>query len=130
MQRIWKLARQVTKKCPNCQRNKPSRYKPYGKLQLVKLVTQLQEVILQDFIVKLPKSKDPIIGQEYDSIFIIVDKFTKQGYFIAYIKEILVEEIAQIYIKEVFARYKTPDKIILNRDTRFILIYWQVFIVE
>ena len=43
---------------------------------------------------KLLKLKDPIIRQEYNSIFIIVDKFTKWGYFIAYIEEILVEDIA------------------------------------
>ena len=49
-------------------------------------------------------------------MFIIVDKFTKWGYFIAYIEEILVEKVAQIYIKEVFARYGVLDKIILDRD--------------
>ena len=76
-----------------------------------------------DFIVKLPKLKDPITEQEYNSIFIIVDKFTKWGYFIAYIKEILVKDMAQIYIKEVFLRYRAPAKIILNRDIRFILAF-------
>ena len=66
-----------------------------------------------DFIVKLLKLKDPITGQEYNSIFIIVNKFTKWGYFIAYIKEILVKDIAQVYIKEVFAKYRVLNKIIL-----------------
>ena len=83
-----------------------------------------------DFIVKLLKLKDPIIGQEYDSIFIIIDKFTKWGYFIAYIEEILVKNIVQDYIKEVFLKYKVLDKIILDRDTRFILIFWQIFTAE
>ena len=83
----------------------------------VKLVNKLQEVILQDFIVKLLKLKDPITKQEYDSIFIIINKFTKQGYFIAYIEEILVKDIVQVYIKEVFLRYRVLVKIILNRDT-------------
>ena len=69
---------------------------------------------------KLLKLKVPIIGQEYNSIFIIINKFTKWGYFIAYIKEILVENIVQIYIKEVFIRHRVLNKIILNRDTRFI----------
>ena len=72
---------------------------------------------------KLPKLKDPITGQEYNSIFIIIDKFTKWGYFIAYIKEILAENIAQVYIKEIFLRYRVLNKIILNRDIRFILIF-------
>ena len=72
---------------------------------------------------KLPKLKDPITKQEYDSIFIIVDKFTKWGYFITYIKDILVEDIAQVYVKEVFLRHGVPAKIILNRDIRFILAF-------
>ena len=42
---------------------------------------------------KLLKLKDPIIGQKYNIIFIIIDKFTKWGYFIAYIKKILVKDI-------------------------------------
>ena len=67
--------------------------------------------------------KDPIIGQEYNIIFIIVDKFIKWGYFVAYIEEILVEDIAQIYIKEVFVRHRVLTKIILNRDMRFIVTF-------
>jgi len=35
-------------------------------------------------------------------ILVIVDKITKWGYIIPYIEEILVEDIARIYIKEVF----------------------------
>ena len=66
---------------------------------------------------KLLKSKNPITRQEYNSIFVIIDKFTKWGYFIAYIKEILVEDIVQVYVKEVFLRYRVLNKIILNRDT-------------
>ena len=66
---------------------------------------------------KLLKLKDPIIRQEYDSIFIVIDKFTKWGYFIAYIKEILAENIVQVYIKEVFLKYRVLTKIILNQDT-------------
>ena len=42
---------------------------------------------------KLLKLKDFIIGQEHNTIFIIVDKFTKWGYFIIYTEEILVENI-------------------------------------
>ena len=77
-----------------------------------------------DFIIKLLKLKDPITEQEYNSIFIIINKFTKWGYFIAYTEEILVKDIVQVYIKEVFARYGVLDKIILDRDTRFISVFW------
>ena len=53
----------------------------------------------------------------------IVNKFTKQGYFVVCIEEILAEDIAQIYIKEVFARYGVLIKIISDRDMRFIVIF-------
>ena len=72
---------------------------------------------------KLLKLKDPITGQEHNIIFIIVNKFTKQGYFIIYTKEILVKDVAQIYIKEIFIRHKVPAKIISDKDTRFIIIF-------
>jgi len=35
-------------------------------------------------------------------ILVIIDRLTKWGYFIAYIKEILIKDIACIYIKKVF----------------------------
>jgi len=56
-------------------------------------------------------------------ILVIVDKLTKWEYFIACTEEILVEDIARIYIKEVFARYGALDKIILDRDLRFITAF-------
>ena len=56
-------------------------------------------------------------------IFIIINKFTKQGYFIAYTKEISAEDIAQIYIKEIFIKHRVPVKIISDRDTRFIIAF-------
>ena len=52
-----------------------------------------------------------------------MDKFTKWGYFIAYIEEILAEDVVQVYVKEVFSRYRVLDKIILNKDTKFISVF-------
>ena len=56
-------------------------------------------------------------------IFIIVNKFTKWGYFVVYTEEISAEDIAQIYIKEVFVRHRVLAKIISDRDTRFIIVF-------
>ena len=76
-----------------------------------------------DFIIKLLKLKDPITGQDYNAILVIVDKLTKWGYFIAYIEEISAEDIAKIYIKEVFIRHRALIKVILDRDLRFIAAF-------
>jgi len=52
-----------------------------------------------------------------------VDKLIKWGYFIVYTKEISAEDIARIYIKEVFTRHRVLNKIILDRDPRFIAAF-------
>ena len=52
-----------------------------------------------------------------------MDKLTKWGYFVAYIEEISAEDVAYIYTKEIFARHKVLEKIISDRDPRFILTF-------
>ena len=52
-----------------------------------------------------------------------MDKLIKWEYFIVYIEEILVEDVARVYIKEVFIRYRALIKIILDRDPRFIAAF-------
>jgi small neutral amino acid transporter SnatA (MarC family) len=74
--------------------------------------------------------KDLVIGQEHNSILIIVDKFTKWGYFILYLESMTLEELSKIYIKEVFIKYRVLTKIISNRDKKFILKFWETFIAE
>jgi len=71
----------------------------------------------------LPKLKDPITRQDYNAILVIIDKLIKWGYFIAYTEEISAEDVARIYVKEVFIRHGAPSKIILDRDLRFVAIF-------
>jgi hypothetical protein len=59
----------------------------------------------------------------HNAILVIVDKLIKWGYFIACTKEILVEDVARIYIKEVFIRHGALIKIISDRDLRFVLVF-------
>jgi len=54
---------------------------------------------------------------------VVVDKLIKWGYFIACTKKISVEDVARIYIKEVFTKHRALDKIILDRDPRFIAAF-------
>ena len=56
-------------------------------------------------------------------ILVIIDKLIKWWYFIIYIEEISVEDVVKIYIKEVFIRYRVLNRIILDRDLRFISVF-------
>jgi hypothetical protein len=42
----------------------------------------------------------------------------------------MLKELSRIYIKEVFVRHKVLTKIISNRDRKFILKFWEIFIAE
>ena len=52
-----------------------------------------------------------------------VTEVSRNRYFIVYIEEILVEDAARIYIREVFIRYRILTKIVLDRDLRFIVVF-------
>ena len=66
---------------------------------------------------------DYITRQLYNNILVIIDKFTKWGYFIVCKKSILAKELSKIYIREVFLRHKVLTKIISDRDIKFISIF-------
>jgi hypothetical protein len=52
-----------------------------------------------------------------------VDKFTKWGYFIGCTKEIKVENLAELYIKYIFTQHGALKKIILNKNSKFIIVF-------
>jgi hypothetical protein len=62
--------------CPVCQKIKHVRHLPYGLLQPIPIPLQLFEVVTMDFIRELPQSK------RFNTIFILVCKLTKYGFFI------------------------------------------------
>jgi hypothetical protein len=42
----------------------------------------------------------------------------------------MLEKLLRIYIKEVFVRHRVLTKIISNKDKKFILEFWKIFIAE
>ena len=38
--------------------------------------------------------------------------------------------MARIYVKEVFIRHRVLDKIILDKDPKFVLVFWEIFLAE
>nr|XP_043632205.1 uncharacterized protein LOC122603512 [Erigeron canadensis] len=76
-----------------------------------------------DFITKLPKTpKD-----QFDSIWVIVDRLTKSALFLPIRESSSSEVIADIYVKEVIARHGIPVSIVSDRDTRFTSHFWRKF---
>nr|GEW81709.1 reverse transcriptase domain-containing protein [Tanacetum cinerariifolium] len=73
-----------------------------------------------DFVSKLPKTSN-----EHDTIWVIVDRFTKSAHFIPTRATDSMETLTRFYIKEIISRYGVPISIISDRVSHFTSSFWQ-----
>ena len=76
-----------------------------------------------DFIVKLPKSKDPVLGVQHNSILVMVDRLTKYLHFIPYSESINAEQLGCLVLNRLVRYYRIPIVFITDRDKLFISNY-------
>ena len=67
-----------------------------------------------DFITGVPKSKN-----QNDSIFVFIDKMSKETHFILVKSTYKAVNIADIFLKEIFRFHGIPKAIISDRDVKF-----------
>ena len=63
------------------------------------LLSKPFELILIDFIIDLPRSIDKTIGIVYDSILVIIDRYTKISKYILYKKTTSIEDLTNLFLK-------------------------------
>jgi hypothetical protein len=81
-----------------------------------------------DFITKLPLSEDPATEVFYDSILVIVDRFTKYSLYLPYREATDTETLAYIFYRHVVADHGIPNEIISDRGLTFAAKFWQSLI--
>jgi hypothetical protein len=118
---IRKYVEDRIRKCDPYNRNKAVRYKLYRLLKSLKALKGAWKYIALNFIVKLPPSVKPIIEVIFDLILVIIDRFTKYGYFISYKESLLTEELVYTFNKYIIGNYGISKEIINNKDKLFIL---------
>ena len=119
-----KIVKEVVSQCDTCLRNKASRHAPYGHMNTMVIPDIPWKSISWDFIVKLPKSKDPMTGVEYDSILVIMERLTKYMILVPYHESSTAEQLAHAFIKEVVSRHGLPEEILSDRDKLFTSKFW------
>jgi transposase InsO family protein len=111
--------------CGTCQRTRTHRHRPYGVLHPLPIPTAPFQELSMDFIVDLPPSTRN--GRVYDSILVIVDRFTKMAIYIPCNKTCTAEELADIFYEEIICKYGVPQGIVSDRGSVFTSAYWSSF---
>ena len=83
-------------KCLTCQQVKAEHQKPAGLLRPLGIPAWKWEDITMDFVVSLPRT----VGQ-HDSVWVIVDRYTKSAHFLPVKTTYTVEQYAELYVREV-----------------------------
>lgn len=105
--------------CHSCQQNKSPRHRRFGLLQPLELPHAPWQSISMDFIVGLPESSG------HDSIWVIVDRFTKMAHFIPLIKgQRSAQVCARVFLREIWRLHGLPESIVSDRDAVFTSTFW------
>ena len=115
---LRKFVKHYVEQCEVCQRTKLPRQHPHGLLQPLPIPKINWASVGMDFVVDLPESSG------FNAIWTVGCRRSKKFHFIATHKTVTAEQLAQLYIKEVFRLHGLPESFVSDRGSVFTSHFW------